>query len=316
MITQNTLRKYILPEMIERIGKISDGMLLQAKDRYGIFFSEKDSNQVLVEMHTDESSGEAVYWPEGSNIDEFEPKMGYSRKVHQLQFALGFSATKPIMKFDRMDLIQKAKTELGETPAETVNYLGLAMIQLGNGGTVPVVRGKALLDLKSIDGQNIFATGHTFKNNVGVTNANYITSISLDESGLNTFADIPLAWRDELSRPMKYKLMRLVVPRALRHSAAKFLKSEFQPETMNNAINTVREDLGPGDYQVCDELSSATAFYGITNVPKRRMPTLRWGWKPETETDKDINTLSTKVKMSFSVSFEHFNPYATIRSGA
>jgi hypothetical protein len=86
----------------------------------------------------------------------------------------------------------------------------------------------------------------------------------------------------------------LIIPPALKWKAKELLESELDPDTANNAKNTLKNEL---TYTVCHFLTSTT---GYTLLTDKQYHDLRFIWrrKPKTQMGVDIWTGNKVYKLT------------------
>jgi phage major head subunit gpT-like protein len=117
------------------------------------------------------------------------------------------------------------------------------------------------------DGQPLCSTQHpisggilanTFDNPVGLSNG------SLEEAII-----IMKSWKNLAGLPINTSPVKLLVPPSLQFTAARILKSSFDPGTANNAINPlVHDKYFPGGYIINPYLTNPYNYFILTDEPQ------------------------------------------------
>jgi hypothetical protein len=117
------------------------------------------------------------------------------------------------------------------------------------------------------DGKALCATDHPID---GGTVANRPTvDVDLSEASLlNGMIAIRTNFKDQAGLKIFARGRRLVVPPALEPVAIRLTKTELRPGTADNDVNAIMMTSGglPEGYMVCDYLTSARAWFLLTNI--------------------------------------------------
>ena len=117
------------------------------------------------------------------------------------------------------------------------------------------------------DGQALCSTAHPID---GGTVANRPTvDVDLSEASLlNGMIAIRTNFKDQAGLKIFARGRRLVVPPALEPVAIRLTKTELRPGTADNDVNAIMMTSGglPEGYMVCDYLTSAKAWFLLTNI--------------------------------------------------
>ncbi len=258
------------------IGTLDKNMMNSPDMGYGIMFRVIKNTKAVVEIRSDENTASAALVLNMNETREIGTSVGKSQRYTQNFYGGRFSYGQDVDTFDGGEkIIAKGIKALGVIIPDVFETLTVAMVENGTGAVaVPVINGVPLYNNRAVSGSYAFSTTHGFFSSPR-TNSNYLAGSSLDETGLNAAANLPMNWVNERGRKMRYRAKGLVIPVGQRQNAIIMLKSEFVPDTADNRVNTVREDLGPNDFKVWAELTSQTAYYVQTNVPKDKMPAIR-----------------------------------------
>lgn len=317
-ITTQTLVNKIFPKITAELDAANKNVLTRG-ERTGNLFREINHGELLVEESMDEQVMQASYLSEGGIPNEVDVRDGFTARRQMRQYGCQLRVSPLVKKFQKMDLIAKARAEMVRTPDNTFVALCLMLLELGHDATLAPrsggTTGVRLLDLTAIDRLSFFNTAHIWKNS-HITNANRVAYMSMSETMINNMANVPLYWLTPNGEPMGGRVTGVAVPVGLRHETAKFFKSKGQVDTAATAtINTVREDFGDMDYTVIRELtnSATPATYWKTDIG--RPPRIMWGFKPETTPTMDNLTQSDILQLRFMLLVNALDWRSMIRNG-
>ena len=176
---------------------------------------------------------------------------------------------------------------------------------------------------KEIYGANILNTATTYNANIGgdgvalvATNhpidggtvANRpLVDVELNESTLlNAMISIRTNFKDQAGLKVFARGRKLVVPPALEPTAIRLTKTELRPGTADNDVNAILTTAGglPEGYMVNDFLTSATAWFLLTNIDG-----LSYMERVKFETDMQVDFVTDNllVKGYERYSFAYYN---------
>lgn len=314
MITTDSVRKFFLPEQKREIDTYITKRMSQ-ETRLGGVFKQITEPTVYTEYHQPESQAQATLRLEGTPPEEMRVVDGYSLRVFKRTWSVRLKWTEEARRYKQVDIMASAARQMMIAPENTVVALCIALLEYGNSTSgIPVVGGLPLVATQTIDKNPIFYTAHTFLNSPGVTNSNYLATGSVDETGIRTITDLPYTWKDPNGAPLNAKVIRLVVPATQRGNAYVMLGSEWTPDSGNNRINSIGQDLGPMDFVCLQDLNLSNTIYGLTDS-RAMPPTIDWGWKPTTVQGTDTNINAEMLTLSFGVSVECADWTSIIRMG-
>jgi len=115
------------------------------------------------------------------------------------------------------------------------------------------------------DGKALVASDHPID---GSTVSNYAT-VELNESTLlNAMIAVRTNFKDQAGLKVFARARKLIVPTALEPVAIRLTKTELRPGTADNDVNAIMMTSGglPESYMVNDFLTSATAWFLLTNI--------------------------------------------------
>jgi hypothetical protein len=139
------------------------------------------------------------------------------------------------------------------------------------------------------DGQFLFDTDHTLKNG---TYSNLLTAAALSRTSLeDAITQISLNVDESGVHFSGLNPTKLVVPTTLKWQAMEILKSTLQPETGNNAVNTMDSIIPYVDWRYLDGTSTKAWFvttdadYGLIHYDRKK-PAIRMSNDDDTYNEK------------------------------
>jgi phage major head subunit gpT-like protein len=156
------------------------------------------------------------------------------------------------------------------------------------------------------DGKALIATDHPID---GGTVANRpATDVDLNEATLlNGMIGIRTNFRDQAGLKIFARGRRLVVPPALEPVAIRLTKTELRPGTADNDVNAIMMTSGglPEGYMVCDYLTSARAWFLLTNIEGLSYME-RVGFETDMQVDFVTDNLLVKGYERYSFSYHNW----------
>lgn len=212
------------------------------------------------------------------------------KKITYDLYGLGAEITEVMMEDDVYGKLKGIPAELGRAGAYSQDSIAWTILNEGfTAGTE--------LDIND----EILFTTHTAQGSDGSDISNASTSslsVSSLQSALNHFENMKN--EQGVPTPMRDNLV-LIIPPALRYKADELMMSEYDPESANNAKNTLKNE--PVTYMVCHFLTSDTAWF-LANKSKHDLRFItRRGLKPRTSispyTGNKLYATSARWKATF-----------------
>jgi hypothetical protein len=115
------------------------------------------------------------------------------------------------------------------------------------------------------DGKALVASDHPID---GSTVSNYATSELNESTLLNSMIAVRTNFKDQAGLKVFARARKLIVPPQLEPTAIRLTKTELRPGTADNDVNAIMMTSGglPESYMVNDFLTSATAWFLLTNI--------------------------------------------------
>lgn len=238
--------------------------------------------------------------PEGEPITYDDLAQGPSKKWVHKTYSLGVKITEELIEDslypDIPTEMRSLTEELGYSAAETMAILVWDMI---NNGT-------ATTNHTSADGLALLSGSHTYID--GSTWSNLLSpAADLSATSLQTAIDNFETTKDESGRYQMIKASRLIVHPNNAWKAKELLSSAYDPESANNAVNTIKErNL---KLVVSPYLTDTDAFTLMSEAPNRMSGIIAYlRRKLAFAKDGDFETGDFKAKCSFRFSVESALP--------
>jgi len=274
-----------------------EGKYEQIPSQYDKIFTKHNSKMALERTAEMRFLGYAQLKTEGAQTS-FDNSAGerYVYNQEHIEIGLGYAITRKAID-DNLYKSQFAPSNLGliESFQQTKEIYGANILNTAT--TYDATVGG--------DGKALCATDHPID---GGTVANRpTTDVDLNEATLlNGMISIRTNFKDQAGLKVFARGRRLVVPPALEPTAIRLTKTELRPGTADNDVNAIMMTAGglPEGYMVNDYLTSATAWFLLTNIDglsyMTRVPF-------ETDMQVDFVTDNLLVKGYERYSFGYYN---------
>ena len=236
-----------------------EGKYEQIPTQYDKIFTKHESKMALERTAEMRFLGLAQLKTEGGQT-AFDNNAGerYVYNQEHTEIALGYAITRKAVD-DNLYKTQFMPSNLGliESFAQTKEIYGANVLNTATTYNASV----------GGDGKALIATDHPID---GGTVANRpLTDVDLNEATLlNGMISIRTNFKDQAGLKMFARGRRLVVPPQLEPTAIRLTKTELRPGTADNDVNAIMMTAGglPEGYMVNDYLTSATAWFLLTNI--------------------------------------------------
>lgn len=187
--------------------------------------------------------------PENSPVNFQTIKSGFAKTYVATTYATGYRISREMVDDGKISLINRATSSFSKGMFE-IEELAAASIY-DDGFTV-----------NGYDGVPLFSVSHPLENGDGALGVN--TPAAGSELSITSYRELRNLLQSMLNEDgqrVKYMPSYLIVPQDLQDDAAEILKSSYNPENANNAINTVFDSakLLPGGFW--NYLESPDAFF-------------------------------------------------------
>lgn len=285
-----------------------DGAVKKMRKGIDLRFKESIYPQICKEMTTNKQTERVMdiqSLPPVETMPELAPHPrlnfveGYAQSYTQFQYGGRVEISKPMVKFSQENLIQQCNTGLLDGSKDSKEIQIAAFYEYGEtGATVPTVGGRPIINHLAADAQDIFDTGHTWRNSSQTYSNLSGTADAFTETTLFTHSNTIRRWKTEHGVPMLVTCDRIIIPPDLERAVRIVLNSTLDPTTANNAINTAKYFLKNG-YLVNPFLSDTGDWYILTSDTDGR-PQVYWGWKDEVSSGRNPDNESAFTQLDYS----------------
>ncbi len=245
-------------------------------EEYSKFLDVETSNGAFEEDQKLAGLGNVVLKPEGSSLTYDDPIQGGSVRYIHDTYGLAWLCTKEMMADDKYGKIRQVPKELMPSMRYVVEQVAANV--LNNGFT----------SVKTADGVSLFNTAHPLLG--GGTQSNQLANNSdLSQTGVQDMIIIAENFTNERGQKRHIKPTDIWYPAELQWIANKIFKSEFEPGTGNNDINTVR---GIVDQHILHFLTSTTGWF--MSSKSHNYAKFKWRQKPTMDSADDFDTKGSK----------------------
>ena len=274
-----------------------EGKYEQIPAQYDKIFTKHDSKMALERTAEMRFLGYAQLKTEGGQT-AFDNNAGerYVYNQEHTEIGLGYAITRKAVD-DNLYKTQFKPSNLGlmESFSQTKEIYGANVLNTSTTYNASV----------GGDGKSLIASDHPID---GGTIANTpATQIDLNESSLLAgMIAIRTNFRDQAGLKVFARGRKLIVPPQLEPIAIRLLKTELRPGTSDNDVNAIMSTAGglPEGYMVNDYLTSATAWFLLTNIDGLSyMERVKF----ETDMQVDFTTDNLLVKGYERYSFGYYN---------
>ena len=274
-----------------------EGKYEQIPSQYDKIFTKHESKMALERTAEMRFLGLAQLKTEGGQT-AFDNNAGerYVYNQEHTEIALGYAITRKAID-DNLYKTQFAPSNLGliESFQQTKEIYGANILNTATTYNASV----------GGDGKALIATDHPID---GGTVANRpAVDVDLNEATLlNAMISVRTNFKDQAGLKVFARARKLIVPPQLEPVAIRLTKTELRPGTADNDVNAIMMTAGglPESYMVNDFLTSATAWFLLTNIDGLsymvRMPF-------ETDMQVDFVTDNLLVKGYERYSFGYYN---------
>ena len=246
------------------------------------------------------NGGLAALKPEGSPITYDDSKQDFTKNYTHSVFALGGIITMEAQMNNKYeDLISTTGKWLKRSLVHTDEQLAADVINVG------------YTNNDSMDGVPLFSTAHLLGKGGTFTNR-FTVFTSLSQSAIEDALISLEDFRDGAGLLIDAKGVSLHIPRQLRFVAARINNSTLEPDTANNAINTVKGFFSGGTH-VNHRFSSSTDWFIKTDVEDGFKIFDRMGYT--FSQDNDFGTENFRTKGMFYKSYGFTDPRCAWGSG-
>lgn len=254
------------------IARELNGLLkdMQTVALYPQFMKVTKTNKYVERVQAYDNMREAQFIPEGSEAPQLDFREGWNQKFTQQQYGAAFSITDLTKMFARRDIIAAGVKQLRMSTYKTKEIIGTNYLVNGDQAitSVPKSNGQYLINPVGGDGNPLFYASHSWRNELGsdLTWSNRsATYYDPNELGVNAIMVLVAQWNDNTGAPMDIDLTRLIIPTPHAQLVYKLMKSTNEPQSNNNAVNSIPLLIKGGKDALVDKwLNSTSLGDGIT----------------------------------------------------
>jgi len=218
-----------------------------------IIFNQESMTTDIYQTTTYSGLKNPVPKPENQPVDFQALIPGFSKTYTAQTFATGFRISKEMVDDGKFSFIERAVNSFGKGMFEIKEFAAARVFDDG-------------FTVNGYDGVPLFSTQHPIENGNGPLGVNRPAVGS--ELSISSYRELRNILQDvinENGQLVKYNPNLFVVPQALQDDAGEILKSMYNPENANNAVNTVYEHtkLLPGGFW--NYLANDTAFFMLAD---------------------------------------------------
>jgi phage major head subunit gpT-like protein len=234
-----------------------EGKYEMIPSQYDKIFTKHESRMALERTAEMRFLGLAQLKTEGGQT-AFDNSAGerYVYNQEHTEIALGYAITRKAID-DNLYKTQFAPSNLGliESFQQTKEIYGANILN-----TATTYNGAV-----GGDGQALVSASHPID---GSTVSNYATSELNESTLLNSMIAVRTNFKDQAGLKVFARARKLIVPPQLEPTAIRLTKTELRPGTADNDVNAIMMTSGglPESYMVNDFLTSATAWFLLTNI--------------------------------------------------
>jgi len=241
----------------------------------------KTSDKNYEEVVQDTGFAIAPVKAQGSGIAYDANVQGYTTRATHVTYALGYAVTMEELQDNQYEAVSMARAKANAfSQAQTRELVVANGLNKGFSTALQVIG----------DGAAFFSTSHPLSNG-GTFSNTPATQVDLSEASLEDALIAIAGFTNDRGLQIAVRPKKLVVSRQNQFNAARILKSTYQNDTANNAINAIKAmNILPDNYVVNHYLTDVNAWFVQNEIPTGSGFTF-WERMPVTfDKDNDFNT--------------------------
>lgn len=218
-----------------------------------LLFNQENMNSDITQTTTMSGLRNPTVKAENAPVNFQTMQPGYSKTFTASTWATAYRISREMVRDGKINMIQKATESFAKGFFEVKELQAADILNDGFSTT-------------QYDGTTLFSTSHPLENGGGQVGVNRPSAASaLSVTSFRQLRNIMQDTVNENGQLVKYNPVHLVVPQALQDVAMEIVKSQYNPDNANNAINTLYDTVSviPGGFW--NYLSSDTAFFLFAN---------------------------------------------------
>ncbi len=249
--------------------------LEQHPEEYSQIANLETSTSAYDEYQKFAGLGAAMSKLEGKPLEFDDPIQGGSKRIYSETFALGWICTMEMMADDKYQRIRTVPGELSGSIRHMMEQTAANVYNLGFTTTT------------TVDGATLFNTAHPLLGGGSLSNR-HPTNAGLSQTALQDLIVTGHNYTNDRGLKRRVQFEELDIPPELQWIAQRILKSDLEPGTGNNDINTAK---GLVKFNVRHYFTSTVAWFLRANKHKVTFITRQ---KPSTEAADDFDTKGQK----------------------
>lgn len=269
-ITTADFRGRYIPKIIETVNRNDQTAVNNAEFMKSGIWKKVKSSTLYDDVREKESMAPLGRVEQGAELPENRLRDGFEKRISKVKYAAKAGYTMEMLEFDQFGVISDLTKGLMAGRAHTMEILTAAVLEYGHLATssVPKANNVPIVDTEGADQNPLFYGSHPYKSDGSVTWKNRSTTLlDFSRSGIQAVDNDIDDWRLSNDALTNIQSDGVIIPRNMRWKAYELFKSEKQPETGNNAANSLHQRFGSGDYFVYRWLTSETDWYMKTTAP-------------------------------------------------
>lgn len=240
-----------------------------------ILFNEDTMSTDIAQTTTMSGLQNPVLKPEGQPVQFQTMKPGFDKTYNALTYATGYRISKEMVDDGKFSYIQRATESFAKGMFELKEIKAADVFNDG-------------FTVNGYDGVPLFSASHPLENGNGALGSNIATApAALSLTSFRDLRNIMQSTVNENGQLVKYNAQFLLVPQLLQDDAFEIVKSAYDPNNANNAVNSVYDtvQLIPGGYW--NYLDSDTAFFLVSPKNEHNLMFMtRQGMQTDSDYDK------------------------------
>lgn len=218
---------------------------------------------------------------QGAGISYDANVQGYTGRATHVTYALGYAVTMEELQDDQYEAVSMARAKaLAFSHNQTRENVVANVLNKGFSSTLQTIA----------DGVAFFSTAHPFTSG-GTWSNKPATDVDLSEASLEDALIAIAGFTNDKGLVISVQPKKLVVSRQNQFNAARILKSVYQNDTANNAINAIRAmNILPEDFMVNHYLTDVNAWFVKNEIPTGSGFTFFERMPVTFDKDNDFNT--------------------------
>jgi hypothetical protein len=186
---------------------------------------------------------------EGGPVQFQDMNQGFAKTYSANHYTNGYRISYEMVKDGKWNMIERATRSFAKGHAEVEEILAADVFD--NGFTT-----------NGYDGVPLFSASHPLENGDGAVGSNISsTGSALSVTSFRELRNVLQDTVNENGQRVRYMPKWFVVPQALQDTAMEIVKSQYNPENANNAVNTVYDTVSLLPTNFWNYLDSDTAFF-------------------------------------------------------